>query len=264
MALRAMVWILGGAPYPWLVTEQLMTTVAWGLYDFAYGWVFYVAIEPHVRRLWPRVLTSWVRLLDGQHRDARVGRDLLIGSLTGTLIALAVAAHQAAPVWFGAPPGRPDNVGYVAHQLAALLGSRQQLAEIFALVRSNLVLVMGFVVILVMSRVLLRSSRAAVAVAFLIFVPLALPRGELLALNLGLAIVSTLLLMFVLMRFGLLAAGIGVLTNTVLQSAPLGMGLGSWPASRTVLVLAIVLGVGLYGFARSLGGRPAISDVLAE
>ena len=69
----------------------------------------------------------------------------MIGCLSGTVIALAVAAHQAAPVLFGAPPGRPDNVGYVEDQLASLLGLRPQLAEILGLLRSNIVLVMGFV-----------------------------------------------------------------------------------------------------------------------
>jgi hypothetical protein len=67
-----------------------------------------------------------------------------------------------------------------------------------------------------------------------------------------------------MMRFGLLAAAVGIVTHTLLQSAPLGMGLDSWPASRTWLVLAIVLAVGLHGFRHSLGGRGAIQDVLAE
>ena len=74
-----------------------MTTVAWGLYDFAYGWVSYMAIEPAFRRLWPRMLTSWVRLIDGRLTDPRVGRDLLIGTLTGSSTARKCCCPVAAP-----------------------------------------------------------------------------------------------------------------------------------------------------------------------
>ena len=264
MAVRVLVWLLGGHHTPGSVADQLASTMAWSLYDLAYGWIFYIAIEPYVRRLWPRVLTSWVRLIDGQHADATVGRDLLVGCLLGTLISLSVAGHQAAPVLLGAPPGRPDNIGYVENQLAALLGLRHQIAELLWLYRSSVVLVMGFVMILVMARIVLRNAPAAVAAAYLLFMSFALPKGEVPALNVAMAAVWTLLLLVVLMRFGLLAAITGMLIHATLQAAPLGMDLGGWPTSRTVLALLIVLGAGAYGFARSLGGRPAVRDVLAE
>ena len=262
MALRILVWLLGAHHTLGSVTEQFRSALAWGLYDFAYGWVFYVAIEPYARRFRPRLLTSWARLVDGQLADARVGRDLLIGCLAGTVLALLVAAHQAAPVLFGAPPNRPDNVGYVENQLASLLGHRQQLAEIFVLLHSSIVLVMGFVVILVMARIILRNAAVAVVASFLIFVPLALPHGEILALDVGLAVGSTLILLWVMLRFGLLAAAVGLATHALLQSAPLGMAMDSWPASRTGVVLGIVVGVGVYGFSRSLRRRDVLRDVL--
>ena len=264
LVIRAFMWLLGGHHAPGSITTQLMTTVAWGLYDFAYAWVFYIAIEPYVRRLWPRLLISWTRFVDGQFDDARVGRDLLIGCLVGTAIALAVAAHQAAPALLGLPPGRPDNVGYVEDQLASLLGLRDQLAELLVLARSNVILMMGFVVMLVTSRLTLRHPIAAVAAVALLFVPLALPKGEVLALNVGFAAIITALLLAVMFRFGLLAGGVALLTHATLESAPLGMGLGSWPTNRTLLVLVLVFGVGLYGFVRSLGGRSAIRDLLPE
>jgi len=120
------------------------------------------------------------------------------------------------------------------------------------------------VMILVMARIVLRNAPAAVAAAYLLFMSFALPKGEVPALNVAMAAVWTLLLLVVLMRFGLLAAITGMLIHATLQAAPLGMDLGGWPTSRTVLALLIVLGAGAYGFARSLGGRPAVRDVLAE
>jgi serine/threonine-protein kinase len=241
-----------------------MTTLAWCLYDFAYAWVFYVAIEPYVRRLWPRLLISWTRLVDGRFGDARVGRDLLIGCLVGTVIALAVAAHQAAPMTMGLPPGRPDNVGYIENQLASLLGLRDQLAELLMAARSSAMLMMGFVVMLVVSRFMLRNPVAAIAAVAVLFAPIALPKGELVALNVSFALFVTALLLVTLFRFGLLAGAVALLTHAMLELAPIGMSLGSWTTSRMMLVLALVLGLGLFGFTRSLGGRLAIREPLAE
>jgi hypothetical protein len=47
------------------------------------SWMWYTALEPFVRRLWPQMLVSWTRLLDGRFRDPLVGRDLLVGVAIG-------------------------------------------------------------------------------------------------------------------------------------------------------------------------------------
>ena len=130
--------------------------------------------------------------------------------------------------------------------------------------RSNIILMMGFVVMLVMSRLLLRDRVTAVGAVAVLFVPLALPKGESMVLNVAFAVIITALLLFVMFRFGLLAGGTALLTHAMLESAPIGMGLGSWPTSCTLVVLALVFGVGLYGFARSLGGHSGIRDLLGE
>jgi hypothetical protein len=263
MALRVLYWALGGHHTAGSITQELMAALAGGLYDFAYGWILYVAVEPYARRLWPRMLTTWVRLLDGDVTDARVGRDILIGCLMGTALALLVAAHQAAPALLGGPPGRPDNAGYVEHQLSALLGVRSQIAQLLWLYRSTITLVMGLVVILVVVRLLVRNAIAALVVSFLIFMPLALPKGEYLALNVASAALSTLLALAVMLRFSLLAAGVGLLIHATLESAALGMPMSSWSGQPALIVLLLVLAVGLHGFLHSLGRRPAIRDVLA-
>jgi protein kinase-like protein len=262
LILRVLAWLLGGHHTAGSAMEQTTTTLAWGLCDFAYGWLFYAAIEPYVRKWWPRMLTSWVRFIDGHHADPRVGRDVLIGCMAGTAIALLVAAHQAAPVLFGAPPGRPDNVGYVEHQLGALLGLRQHLAGIVWLLRSSLVQLMGFMVLLVLARLIVRRSAAAVIAAFVMFVPLALPRGELLALNVALAVACTLVVLWVTLRFGLLAGAAALATYALLQSAPLGLPAAAPEANATLLVLAIVALAGGLGFWRAVDRRMVIADDL--
>jgi serine/threonine-protein kinase len=59
-------------------------------------WVIYMAIEPYVRRVWPRMLVGLIRLLSGRLRDPAVGREVLIGLVVGCgLIAMMRAAIYA-------------------------------------------------------------------------------------------------------------------------------------------------------------------------
>jgi serine/threonine-protein kinase len=56
------------------------------LYFSALLWLFYMALEPYVRRWWPHRIISWSRLRAGDLRDPLVGRDILIGSVFGVAI----------------------------------------------------------------------------------------------------------------------------------------------------------------------------------
>ena len=38
--------------------------------------------------------------------------------------------------------------------------------------------------------------------------------------------------------------------------------MNAWPLSRTLVVLALIAGVGVYGFVRSLGGRAAFRELI--
>ena len=54
-------------------------------------WLYYVALEPLVRRFWPDILISWSRLMSGRYRDPRIGSDLLVGCLFGAAWVFAVS-----------------------------------------------------------------------------------------------------------------------------------------------------------------------------
>ena len=45
--------------------------------------LFYLALEPYVRRRWPQTLVAWNRLWAGKIIDPLVGRDLLVGAVFG-------------------------------------------------------------------------------------------------------------------------------------------------------------------------------------
>ena len=54
--------------------EWLLFTAGLALLWGGFAWLIYISLEPHLRRVWPRTLISWTRLLSGQVRDPLVGR----------------------------------------------------------------------------------------------------------------------------------------------------------------------------------------------
>ena len=73
--------------------------------------IAYLAIEPYLRRLWPRVLVGTMRLVSGRVTDPLVGREILIGSLVGiglpTVIWLVASVTIDAPEWVTRANARP-------------------------------------------------------------------------------------------------------------------------------------------------------------
>ena len=47
------------------------------------AWIFYMAMEPYVRRRWPQIMIAWSRLPGGGVRDPLVGGHVLIGAAFG-------------------------------------------------------------------------------------------------------------------------------------------------------------------------------------
>ena len=78
--------ILGAHHVPSALDEItfVLAISGWVLVWTALCWMIYIAIKPLVRRRWPAMLMSWVRLFQGRVRDPRVGRDVLFGVLAGS------------------------------------------------------------------------------------------------------------------------------------------------------------------------------------
>jgi serine/threonine-protein kinase len=102
-------WALISHHTPNLLVEWDNVVRATGHMLFFAGmvWLFYVGLEPFVRRRWPTVLVSWTRVLAGRLRDPLVGRDILGGAILGLGAALIEELARSIPVWFGSPPDIP-------------------------------------------------------------------------------------------------------------------------------------------------------------
>jgi hypothetical protein len=89
----------------WGVLVRLCGTA---LFSGLVVWVYFVALEPLVRRRCPDRIISWSRLLSGRMADPMVGGDALIGVVFGVCLVLAAALPILATTWFGRPLNVPD------------------------------------------------------------------------------------------------------------------------------------------------------------
>ncbi|HUP04891.1 MAG TPA: serine/threonine-protein kinase, partial [Bryobacteraceae bacterium] len=103
---------------------QIAYALTEALFQAAIVWLLYLAVEPFVRRRWPRTIVSWTRILSGKLRDPLVGADILIGVAFGlfwiVILELAFVHDQARG---GVPnPGGVDQLMGVRFMASGLIG----------------------------------------------------------------------------------------------------------------------------------------------
>jgi predicted Ser/Thr protein kinase len=213
--------------------------------------VFYLALEPYVRRLWPRVLTSWTRLLSGGLSDPVVGQDLLIGT--------AVGAVTSVLIWVEV--GIFKSLGMVIPPSEKWVDAFQGLWSVLELFidQQLIAILVGLVLLLllVMLRLMLKRELLAAAV----FIPLyAIPQmlGSPMSPKASVFIYSALGvgLCYLFLRFGLLAATVTVWVTDILLSTQWVTDFTSWTAAPSLWAMAVVSAVAVYGFWASRHGRP--------
>jgi hypothetical protein len=265
LLLRLGAWVLGGHHAGDISELYLFTAnLAWGLWYFCLGWIWYVAMEPYARRLWPGKMVSWVRLLDGRLRDPLVGRDWLLGTLGGLGIALVLRLGQIAPSWLGAGASRLDRFGPFPGlpELRALEGMTSSLAVLLA--AQKWALFYGFVglVPLIVLRILLRSQWASVLVLCVLGAIGLLPAAGMtpVALLTAGAVMAgwACLVLFA----GVLPMMVALFVYTVLISFPLTFDLTAWYAPASLLALAVVVVPAGWAFFTAIGARPIFRDDL--
>jgi serine/threonine-protein kinase len=222
-------------------------------------WLFYLALEPYVRRLRPWTLVSWARLLDGGWRDAVVGRDVLIGMAGGTALALLSLLARALVVWLGRPAPPPEPMW-----IDALLSTRMLLSLVVGLpVNATLVGLALLLLFLVLRLVTRRDDLAgALVVAFWVS-PDLVGAKENAWLMLPLAVLVWGSFVAAMLRFGLLAAITAVLTANLLLAPPLLYAPGSWTGAATPVVLPLVLLLAALAFRSAVGGHSGLRRYLA-
>jgi len=213
-------------------------------------WVFYVALEPYVRRLWPDTLTAWTRVLDGRFRDPLVGRHVLIGAVGGIIFSAVLALPSIAP-WFGGSPAAPDTGA-----LLGLRGARFNLAGSLVIVQESFFIPFAILLVLLLLRVVLRRPWLAYAALVALVIVPNLNRP---ILEVAVAMALTALLVGIVTQLGLLACAVLVLFS-MWNHVSLTTDVNSWYFASSAITMALFAAIALYGFVVSLGGRVRIMD----
>ncbi len=226
-------------------------------------WLAYVAIEPYVRRLWPRMLVSWARLSSGRARDPMVGRDVLAGLLLGALGAVVVQLGERAS---GALklPAVMDVLGSTDMASLASFGGLG-----FSVVYDLSVMVLTVLITLVtclLVQLFVKNDRGTFLVAGALSTLWAAagligPTSPYPVLE---AVVPTVVLFVALFRFGLLTAMACTFIGFVLGTAPPAFDPGAWYGARGMVVLALLGGLMAFSWWSALAGQPIMGDMLQE
>lgn len=212
-------------------------------------WLVYLALEPEVRARWPHSIVTWNRVLAGRWLDAQVGSHILIGAMVGaaTWTVFKIVAALAGPQ--GAL-STETNIGVA-------MGAREWIwAQTSAM---NSAIDLGLIIFLTIfaMRVLLRKDVfAALAVAFLLtFTENEALSGPNWLLMFAMYFAVYGILAFVLLRFGLASTLSAVFFIKAIDDMTLGTDWTTWYAPSGIATLVLLLGIAVFAFWRSLGGR---------
>jgi len=210
-------------------------------------WVMYMAIEPWVRRQWPRSLISWTRLLSGSWRDPVVGRDILVGVALGAVWILVFQIRYIPMMHLGAGPGFGST--------STLLGGRAALANWLRQWPQSIQTTLVFFLVFCGLKVILRKEWIAGIIFVAIF---AIPQGiggSYVKIELPAMVLVYSIALLIVIRFGLVPLAIAVFTINTMASVPFSADLSTWYMPTAILELLSILLIAGWGFYHSLGGQ---------
>ena len=220
------------------------------------AWIFYVALEPYVRRRLPQIMIAWSRLLGGGVRDPLVGGHLLIGAAFGVgFAALGLIVFRLVQPLSGrlSAGWRPN--------LASMLDARHMTfvltgAALGAAFGSLLLLLFLFLFRALFRRLWLAAA-ALVLLVIAVFSPTNLP-------DFCAGTVFAVVITFILIRFGVMALMAAIFVWQVLLFFPLTTDLTTWYASSSLFAIASILALTAYAGYTALAGRPLLQAGFLE
>jgi serine/threonine-protein kinase len=249
MFLLEMALFLCRSHFPSIGQTFGLTIIAMSTALFISGvmWMLYMAVEPFVRRQWPKTIISWSRLLAGNWRDPVVGRDILLGVALGVVWILVFQIRYIPMMHLGAPPdfGSTD----------ALLGGRAALGAWLRQWPQSIQSTLVFFLLLLGLRFLLRKEWIAAIVFVAIF---AVPRGltsTYVAIELPSEVLVYAIALLIVIRFGLIPLACAIFTIDMAISIPFSADLSTWYMPTSITALLSVVAIAGWGFYHSLGGQ---------
>ena len=235
--------------------QHFLAAVSDWLLSAAIMWVVYLALEPAVRARWPHSIVTWNRVLAGRWSDPQVWSHVLVGAAAGSLMWIAFKAVG----FLTDPNGGPTNLDI---SLYAALGTRQWIGAHASALGNGLGL--GIIVFLAVFglRRILRYDWLAVLAASLLFT---MNEGGVttssdwrVATLIFVAVYGVLILL--LLRWGLVAAIMTIFFVNSFNNVALGADWKTWYTPAGLATFLLLLGIAVFAFWRSLGGRELIGE----
>ncbi len=234
-------------------------------------WIYYLALEPYVRRIWPKLLVGWVRLVSGRWRDPLVGREMLIGLALGALLyllgpigadalaeAIGLARFPPVPNWSA---------------IMGITAPTTQIYELCIVFTSTLYTVMFVLLLLLVIRMLTGRVWIAVIATILLhsvadapwfFGAFSYSESPLLFTGMMWSLVYAAVIALALLRFGLVCALAAHISMTLLWWMVGTTDLRAWHAAPMMIQLFVLGAFVAYALWVSLAGQPIFKDMLAE
>ena len=213
-------------------------------------WLVYMALEPHVRRLWPEMMISWSRLVAGRWRDPLVGLNLVAGGIAGTTAAVLVYLDQMSPPWTGHPPAMPFSAEGAVTTLA---GGARPLGVLLGIAFDGTMFAMVFLLGLVLLKLLCRRRWLAIAAYGVVQTSVWALTAVESPLSWVIFGVLTAVCTVTLVRFGVLALAVAATFALTLTTFPAHLDFSPWYTGAVVLALATLGGLFVFGVGTSSG-----------
>jgi serine/threonine-protein kinase len=260
-ALRLAAFVFAGTMLDWVFSAHHIPSLIEEISNFIISlsecllisgmlWLIYMALEPYVRRRWPGRIIGWSRMLAGGWRDPLVGRDVLVGAVMGCALILLSFGRIIVAGWLGLPPLAPAGI-----VLRSLLGMQYTFSMLVAQVLNSLLFSSMLMFLLLLLTIVTRRERVGVVLLGLLVMSFFFGSGNI-AFDAVFGVIAAAIMLFVLLRFGMLALVFTEFFLLFFSFYPVTTDLGAWYAGPAVFAAALGVALILYGFRVSLAGQP--------
>jgi hypothetical protein len=225
----------------------------------ALSWVFYLALEPWVRRYWPQVLVTSTRVLRNEWKNPQVGRDALIGTALGVLFITYIAAMQLFVL-------RSGQNGPEGMYLGNLLGMRYVLGLFSSYLGSAITSVTGLLLFGLFLRGILRREWL-VGIAFVLIMAFFQSRNEtrlsywpFFLVNAG----NYVIVAAAILRLGMFGSIVMIFVTNMLGDGLMTTDLSAWYGTSSWVAIVLTIALALWGYRIATAGQSLLGDPAAK
>jgi len=216
-------------------------------------WQLYLALEPALRLRWPQAIVTWNRLVSGRIKDAEVGAHILMGVVMGLSLDLFFLMKN----WFNF-----ERTGELELANVRNTSAGPWLAHAIATADNALTTGMLIFFCIFGLKVLLKREWLAMLVAAMLLCVTNqdLYRSTNLVVDLASYFAAGLLIMFGLVRFGMLTTIVAVFVVNYTGQMQMTSDPKLWFMPGSIASLILVGALAVYAFWRSLGTQSLVGE----